>query len=83
LLLLELASGDRDAAFSSLEEAARVAREQQARLLELRALTSLVEMADGSRRVAALWRLRHTYDAFSEGFATPDLQSARLLLAMG
>ena len=83
LLLLQQSFSDRDAAFASLEEAARVAREQQARLLELRALTSLAEAADGSRRVAVLAQLRYAYEAFSEGFATPDLQAADRLLGSG
>jgi class 3 adenylate cyclase/predicted ATPase len=83
LLLLQLAGGDRDAAFAWLEAAARIAREQQARWLELRALTSLAEAAGGSRRDAALKRLRRAYEAFSEGFATADLQTARRLLPPG
>ncbi len=58
-----------------------MAREQQAKSLELRAATSL----------ARLWRrqgkpdearelLAPVYDWFTEGFDTPDLQDAKALL---
>jgi predicted ATPase len=62
--------------------AIKIARSQQARSLELRATMSLARLwitqdrSDEARR-----QLSDVYAWFTEGFDTPDLQAARLLLA--
>ena len=62
--------------------AIKIARLQQARSLELRATISLAQLwiaqnrSDEARR-----QLSDVYGWFTEGFDTPDLQAARLLLA--
>ena len=67
---------------AALLRAISIARSQQARLLELRATMSLARLwiaqnrSDDARR-----QLRDVYAWFTEGFETPDLQAARLLLA--
>ena len=65
-----------------LLRAIEIARSQQARSLELRATMSLARLwiaqnrSDDARR-----QLSDLYAWFTEGFETPDLQAARLLLA--
>ncbi len=67
---------------AALLRAIEIARSQQARSLELRATMSLARLwiaqnrSDDARR----W-LGDVYSWFTEGFETPDLQAARLLLA--
>src|SRR5713226_2127669 len=67
---------------AALLRAIEIARSQQARSLELRATMSLARLwiaqhrSDDARR-----RLRDVYTWFTEGFDTPDLQAAQLLLA--
>jgi predicted ATPase len=67
---------------AALLRAIEIARSQQARSLELRATMSLARLwstqhrSDDARR-----RLNDVYTWFTEGFDTPDLQAARLLLA--
>jgi DNA-binding SARP family transcriptional activator/predicted ATPase len=62
--------------------AIEIARAQQARALELRAIMSLARLwgvqqrADDARSL-----LKEIYSWFTEGFDTPDLQAAQLLLA--
>jgi predicted ATPase len=66
----------------ALLRAIEIARSQQARSLELRATMSLARLwiaqnrSDDARR-----QLSELYAWFTEGFETPDLQAARLLLA--
>jgi predicted ATPase/DNA-binding SARP family transcriptional activator len=66
---------------AALFRAIEIARSQQARSLELRATMSLARLwiaqhrSDDARR-----RLQDVYSWFTEGFDTPDLQAARLLL---
>jgi predicted ATPase len=62
--------------------AIEIAQAQQARSLELRATMSLARLWSAQHRsVEARHRLQEVYDWFTEGFETPDLQAARLLLA--
>ena len=74
-----------DGAFESaegvLQEALTIAREQQAKALQLRVAVSLVELHERLGDVAqARAELRELYSGFSEGFATPDLMRARQCL---
>jgi predicted ATPase len=79
LLLRGADASDGEAA---LLRAIEIARSQQARSLELRATMSLARLwitqkrGDDARR-----RLGDVYSWFTEGFETPDLQAAQLLLA--
>jgi predicted ATPase/DNA-binding winged helix-turn-helix (wHTH) protein len=62
--------------------ALELAREKHARLLELRAALSLAKVWHArGETAAARTLLSQTYDSFSEGFGTGDLQRARELLA--
>ncbi len=80
LLLMHGAdTSDAEAAFL---RAIEIARSQQTRLLELRATTSLARLWIAQNRLDdARRRLEDVYSWFTEGFDTPDLQAARLLLA--
>ncbi len=80
-LLLARSAADRDAAEAAFREAIDVARGQQARLLELRAATSLARLwGDNGSRGPARELLAPVYEAFTEGFDTPDLRDAKALL---
>jgi predicted ATPase len=58
-----------------------IAREQEAKLWELRAAASLARLwRDQGSRAAARDLLDPVYGWFTEGFDTPDLQEARALL---
>ena len=74
-----------DAASPRIEEeyrtAVRIAREQGALALELRAATSFADwMAAAGREEAGRTLLNPIYERFTEGFDTPDLEAARALL---
>jgi predicted ATPase len=59
-----------------------IAQSQQARSLELRATMSLAQLRSAQHQSDdARCHLNDLYDWFTEGFETPDLQTARLLLA--
>jgi predicted ATPase len=65
-----------------LLRAVRIARAQQARSLELRAAISLARAWKVGRRERGEARhlLASVYGWFTEGFDTPDLQDAKVLL---
>jgi predicted ATPase len=80
-LLLARSAADKDAAEAAYREAIEVARGQQARLLELRAATSLARLwGENGGRGSARELLAPIYQAFTEGLDTPDLTDARALL---
>ena len=64
-----------------LSDALQVARVQQAKLLELRAATSLARLwRKQGRQGEARELLTPVYAWFTEGFDTPDLKEAKALL---
>ena len=67
---------------AALLRAIAVSQSQQARSLELRATMSLARLWSTRKRFDdARRQLSDVYAWFTEGFETPDLQAARLLLA--
>ena len=75
------APGAVEAAERLFQRALEVARAQRALAWELRAATSLARLRQRQgRRDEARAALAPAYDAFTEGFATPDLMDARVLL---
>ncbi len=80
-LLLARSADDRAAVEAAFADAIEVARTQGARLLELRAATDLARLhGESGERDAARALLTPRYEAFTEGFDTPDLKDARALL---
>lgn len=80
-LLLDRSAADRDAAAAAYRKAIVIARDQEARLLELRAATSLARLwGENGKRDAARELLAPTYQWFTEGFDKPDLSDAKALL---
>jgi predicted ATPase len=78
---LSLSLSDAGAAERCFLRAARVAREQNAKMWELRATTSLARLwRDRGRRGEASDLLAPVYAWFTEGFATADLEDAKALL---
>jgi predicted ATPase len=78
LLMRGSDASDVEAAFF---HAIEIAQSQQARSLELRATMSLARLWNAQHRSNdARRRLQDIYSWFTEGFETPDLQAARLLL---
>jgi class 3 adenylate cyclase/tetratricopeptide (TPR) repeat protein len=66
---------------SCLLDSLRVAKDQDARLFELRSATMLARLwADDGRRDKAAELLVPTFNWFTEGFQTPTLKAARSLL---
>jgi predicted ATPase len=62
-------------------KALSIAREQEAKLWELRAAASLARLwRDQGRHAEARDLLAPVYGWFTEGFATQDLKAARTLL---
>jgi predicted ATPase len=62
-------------------QAITIARKQQAKLFELRAVMSLSRLwQQHGKRAAAQQLLAEIYGWFTEGFDTPDLQEAKALL---
>jgi tetratricopeptide (TPR) repeat protein len=73
---------DREAALAHYETALASAKRQKAKSWELRAATSLARLwSDQGKRRKAREVLAPVYGSFSEGFETPDLKSAKRLLA--
>jgi predicted ATPase len=63
------------------EQAIAIARQQEAKSWELRAVTSLARLlAQRGRRDDARAMLAEIYGWFTEGFDTPDLKDAKALL---
>jgi predicted ATPase len=74
-------AGEADEAEQAIRQSIEVARRQQAKLLELRAATSLARLwAEQSKHAEAYDLLAPVYDWFTEGFDTPDLKEAKALL---
>ena len=78
---LLLRQGRTQAAEELYHRALAIAREQQAKLWELRAAVSLARLwRDQGRRSEAHDLLAPVYSWFTEGFDTPDLKEAKELL---
>jgi len=78
---LLLRQGHPEAADELYRKALSIAREQEAKLWELRAAMSLARLRrDQGRRAEARDLLAPTYGWFTEGFDIPDLKDAKTLL---
>jgi class 3 adenylate cyclase/predicted ATPase len=78
---LLLRQGHAEAAEELYRKALGIAREQEAKLWELRAAASLARLwREQGRRAAARDVLAPVYRWFTEGFGTPDLKAAKALL---
>ena len=81
-LLRSQSRGNAVEAEAAFRRAMAVAAQHSCRALELRAAESLARLlGDGGRRTEARDLLAPIYNAFTEGFDTPDLQAAKALLA--
>jgi predicted ATPase len=79
--LLVLSADNLAEAEACFQQALAVARRQQAKLFELRAAMSLARLWQRQgKRDAACALLAPIYGWFTEGFDTPDLQEAKVLL---
>jgi DNA-binding winged helix-turn-helix (wHTH) protein/predicted ATPase len=80
-LLANLPRPNRSAAEACFNQALAVAKNQGAHGFELRASVSLARLlGSGQRRREAHQILAAAYASFVEGFATPDLEAAKMLL---
>jgi predicted ATPase len=80
--LLRVVGADVSDVEAAILRAIKIARSQRARSLELRATMSLARLRIAQNRSEEARRqLSDLYAWFTEGFETPDLQAARLLLA--
>jgi predicted ATPase/DNA-binding SARP family transcriptional activator len=78
---VQLVQGEEDEAEACFRRAVAVARQQEARSWELRASMSLARLlGQQGRREEARCALADIYGWFTEGFDTPDLREARLLM---
>jgi predicted ATPase/class 3 adenylate cyclase len=73
-------SGAADDGLASWRQALAGARQLEARMPELRALTRLVGAAEGDERGVLVEELRTVYATFTEGFETADLHEAKAAL---
>jgi class 3 adenylate cyclase/predicted ATPase len=81
ILLLRQTMTQQEAAEAWLQQALAIARQQQAKSLELRAAMSLSRLwQHQGKRAAAYDLLAPVYGWFTEGFETADLQDAKALL---
>lgn len=82
IFLLEMGESNEAEAEQSLKQSLNVARQQQAKSLELRAAVSLGRLWQQQRKLEeARGLLAPIYNWFSEGFDTADVKEARELLA--
>jgi class 3 adenylate cyclase/predicted ATPase len=80
-LLIAHRAAERDGAEASLHRALALAQQQNAKMWELRASTSLARLwRDQGKRTEARDLLAPIYGWFTEGFDTPDLKEAKALL---
>ena len=80
-LLLQLSSDNTHEVGTCFHQALAVARQQQAKSLELRAATSLARLwQQQDKRQDAYGLIAPVYGWFTEGFDTADLQEAKALL---
>jgi predicted ATPase len=80
-LLLHQSTSDVDQSANCFRQALDVARNQQAKSLEIRAATSLARLLmSQDKRQEAYDLLAPVHDWFTEGFDTADLQEAKALL---
>jgi class 3 adenylate cyclase/predicted ATPase len=81
LLLLDSSDDAREEAVAAFRRAIRIAADQGAKMLELRASAALARLwAQCGEREKALNVLTPIYDWFTQGFDTPDLDRASTLL---
>ena len=79
--LLRMQGADPAEVEACFRQAIEVARQQQAKSWELRAVMSLCRLwQEQGKREEARQRLAEIYGWFTEGFDTPDLKEARVLL---
>ena len=80
-LILARSATDRDEAQAAFNQALQLASTQSAKLLELRAAISLARLwGENKKKAEACEILSPVYGWFTEGFDTPDLQDAKVLL---
>ena len=80
-LLMKQDHSHRAEAQESVEQAIEIARQQGAKMLELRATVSLARLLrETIRRDEARTMLSDIYNWFTEGFDTADLKEAKALL---
>jgi predicted ATPase len=80
-LLLKCSMRNKAKAEAAFNQGIKIARRQEAKLLELRAATSLARLwGENKKRDEAQALLAPVYDWFTEGFDTADLVDAKALL---
>jgi predicted ATPase len=80
-LLLKCSMRNKAKAEAAYNQGIKIARQQEAKLLELRAATSLARLwGENKKRDEAQALLAPVYDWFTEGFDTADLKEGKVLL---